>query len=40
VEWVLPYLVALPGDFLGFSRYEESQVPALIYVPGGDDDAR
>lgn len=33
VDWITPYLAALPGEFLGFSRYEESDIPTLIYHP-------
>jgi hypothetical protein len=32
VDWVTPYLNVLPGDFLGFSRYEESNDPLLIHA--------
>ena len=34
VDWILPYCDTLPGDFLGFSRYEETEKPTLIYAPG------
>lgn len=30
VDWIDPYLDAAPGDFLGFSRYEETEDPTLI----------
>ena len=30
-DWIMPYLDKFPGDFLGFSRYEETEVPNLIY---------
>ncbi len=29
-EWLDPYIDAFEGDFLGFSRYEESQDPVII----------
>lgn len=31
-EWIRPYIDKQPGDFLGFSRYEESETPDLIYA--------
>lgn len=31
VDWIDPYLEAFEGDFLGFSRYEETETPTLIY---------
>jgi len=30
VDWIRPYIHAEEGDFLGFSRYEESEDPELI----------
>lgn len=32
VDWIMPYLDKVPGDFLGFSRYEETEEPTLIYA--------
>lgn len=32
IDWVRPYLAKEPGEFLGFSRYEESETPTLIYA--------
>ena len=29
-DWIDPYVDAFEGDFLGFSRYEESETPDLI----------
>jgi hypothetical protein len=29
-DWIDPYVDAYDGDFLGFSRYEESEDPELI----------
>jgi hypothetical protein len=29
-EWLDPYVEAFKGDFLGFSRYEESEDPVII----------
>ena len=31
IDWIKPYLNKLDGDFLGFSRYEETEIPNLIY---------
>jgi hypothetical protein len=33
VDWITPYIDAQQGDFLGFSRYEENEIPTLIYHP-------
>jgi hypothetical protein len=33
IDWITPYIDALPGDFLGYSRYENTEVPTLIYHP-------
>lgn len=30
VDWIDPYLYKESGDFLGFSRYEESEEPTII----------
>lgn len=32
VDWIRPYINKQDGDFLGFSRYEESETPTLIYA--------
>ena len=32
VEWIRPYLDKVPGEFLGFYRYEESETPTLVYM--------
>lgn len=32
LSWIRPYIEAFEGDFLGFSRYEESQMPDLIFA--------
>jgi len=32
IDWITPYLNKLPGDFLGFERYEECTEPTLIYM--------
>jgi len=31
IDWIMPYLVELQGEFLGFYRSEESDEPTLIY---------
>ena len=32
VDWIKPYLDKQKGDFLGFSRYEETEQPTLIFM--------
>jgi len=32
IDWVMPYLDKDEGEFLGFSRYEETQHPTLIFM--------
>ena len=32
IEWIKPYLDKTKGEFLGFSRYEETEEPTLIYM--------
>jgi hypothetical protein len=32
-EWVIPYVDGCPGDFIGYSRYEEDSQPTLIFLP-------
>lgn len=31
VDWIDPYLDKMAGEFLGFSRYEETETPTLLY---------
>lgn len=33
VDWITPYLDKDGGDFLGFCRYEEDEIPTLIFHP-------
>lgn len=33
VDWITPYIAKAPGEFLGFSRYEETEQPNLIHMP-------
>jgi hypothetical protein len=30
VDWLMPYIDGLPGEFLGYSRYEDDDDPTLI----------
>lgn len=32
VDWIMPYCDKMPGDFLGYSRYEETETPTLLFV--------
>lgn len=32
IDWIMPYLYQYPEDFLGFSRYENTEQPTLIYM--------
>jgi len=36
-EWIMPYVDGYPGDFIGYSRYEEDQKPTLIFLPDDKD---
>lgn len=31
LDWIEPYVVALPGQFMGYQLYEEWKEPALIF---------
>lgn len=31
IDWIMPYIDAPDGEFLGFYRYEESQDPTLVH---------
>lgn len=31
IDWIMPYLDKFDDDFLGFHRYEESEMPTLIF---------
>jgi hypothetical protein len=37
LDWIDPYLAKYPGDFLGYSRYEETEQPTLIFKRGERD---
>ena len=32
IDWIDPYLNKHKGEFLGFYRYEETEIPTLIYA--------
>ncbi len=32
INWIMPYIRAFKGDFLGFYRYEETEQPTLIFM--------
>lgn len=32
VDWIMPYLSTTPDNFLGFSRYEETEQPTLLFA--------
>jgi hypothetical protein len=36
IDWVMPYIKACEGDFLGYSRYEEDREPTLIFFKSKD----
>lgn len=31
-EWLMPYVAADPGAFIGYKRHEDSLVPELVYL--------
>jgi len=33
-EWLMPYIDSSEGDFIGYSRYEEDDVPTLYFKKG------
>jgi hypothetical protein len=33
LDWILPFVDARPGEFLGYHQYEEDEHPTLIYYP-------
>jgi hypothetical protein len=33
IDWITPHIDAMDGAFLGYCRYEETEVPTLIYHP-------
>lgn len=32
LDWIMPYLAKQPGDFLGYSLYEGTQQPTLLFA--------
>lgn len=34
VDWISPYLDDHRGQMFGYSRYEETDVPTILYAPG------
>lgn len=34
IDWIMPYVAAEPGEFLGFYRHEEAEDPTLIRKAG------
>jgi len=36
-EWIMPWIDGYPGDFIGYSRYEEDQKPTLMFLPEDED---
>jgi hypothetical protein len=36
-EWIMPHIDGCPGDFIGYSRYEEDLQPTLLFLPDGED---
>ena len=35
-DWVDPYVIAAPGEFIGYSLYEESETPTLFHKKGNN----
>lgn len=35
LDWIMPYVDAKPGDWLGYHMYENDDLPTLICYPGG-----
>ncbi len=31
-DWIKPWVDGIPGDFIGYSRYEEEQKPTLYFL--------
>lgn len=32
-EWIMPWVNAFPGEFVGYSRYEDQDKPTLYFKP-------
>ena len=37
--WIMPYVDGEEGEFVGYSRYEESLTPDLVFLSNGGSDA-
>lgn len=37
LDWLHPYLDAFPGDFLGYTQYEECPEPELLFYATGEE---
>jgi hypothetical protein len=35
-DWLIPWIKGKPGDFVGYTRYEEDQPPSLVFIPQSD----
>ena len=35
-KWIIPYVNGFPGEFIGYSRYEENYKPKLYFLPEKD----
>ena len=35
-EWIMPWIDASPGEFIGYSRYEDNDKPKLYFLPDED----
>jgi hypothetical protein len=38
IDWLSPHLDDHHGQMIGYSRYEESREPTILYAPGGEDE--
>ena len=36
-KWIMPHIDAYPGEFIGYSRYEEDDQPKLYFMVGDED---
>jgi hypothetical protein len=34
LDWIMPYVDAFDGDYIGYYRYEEDKVPTFIFKSG------
>ena len=33
IDWITPHIHALPGDFIGYTQSDLTQIPTLLYYP-------